>query len=68
MANITLNIPDNLVGRIVNGLCAAVNLPPTNANAKLALISLIKQTLVQVEQIQAKKVIPDVDSSDLGIT
>lgn len=68
MANVTLTIPDNILPRVINGLCAAVNLPPTNANAKLALISLIKQTLVQVEQIQAKKVIPDVDTSDLGIT
>jgi hypothetical protein len=56
MAQITLNIPDDVVTRVVKALCEANQLPVSNANAKKAVINYVKQTLVRQEIADQEKI------------
>lgn len=49
MASITLTIPDAALPRVRAALCLTAGLPETNANAKLALMNIIKETVEAVE-------------------
>lgn len=49
MATITLTIPDAALPRVRAALCTHAGLPDTNANAKEAVIMLVKQTVQSVE-------------------
>lgn len=49
MATITLTIPDAVLPRVRAALCAKAGLADTNANAKEAVIMLIKETVQTVE-------------------
>jgi hypothetical protein len=49
MASMTINIPDAQVPRVVEALCRWNNAPPSNANAKAAVLQLIKNTVHDIE-------------------
>jgi len=49
MATITLTIPDAVLPRVRAALCANAGLPDSNANAKEAVIRLVKDTVATVE-------------------
>lgn len=55
MTTITLSIPDVHSVRVVDALCQAGGLPPSEANAKLALINHIRQTVKNIERTQADR-------------
>jgi hypothetical protein len=64
MAKITIDIPDNQVGRVVNAFCAAYGYDPDtdgprNAFAKAALIRHIKRTVANVERATAEQAARD---------
>lgn len=68
MANITLTIPDASLPRVRAALCLTAGLPDTNANAKQALIDIIKDTVRAVEHaaaVNAQPAIVDPDVSDI---
>lgn len=48
MATITLNIPD--INRVITGLCGAVGLDPTAANAKQVVTNFIVNTIKDQEK------------------
>lgn len=65
MATITLTIPDAVLPRVRSALCAHAGLPDTNPNAKVAVIELIKQTVVAVETAAAIVAQPPIAVADV---
>jgi len=72
MANITINIPDQHVNRVIEALCAGLPSPdsfatitPTPALAKQALLNIIKERVKMHEEMKAVKAIPPVDVIDV---
>lgn len=61
MAQVTLTIPNQHLNRIVNALCAAEGLDPTPANAKKALIRIVRRTVESVETTVPEPVVPDTE-------
>lgn len=67
MATINLTIPDAVLPRVRAALCVHAGLSDSNANAKEAVIKLIKETVQSVEYNDAMRaaaatvVQPDVD-------
>lgn len=65
MATITLTIPDASLPRVRAALCLTAGLPDTNANAKLALIGIIKDTVRAVEHTAAVNAQPAIVVADV---
>lgn len=61
MATVNLTIPDVQLTRVVNALCAAEGLPPTTANAKQALIRIIRRTVESAETVAVEPQVPNTD-------
>lgn len=72
MAQMTIQIPDAQVNRVINALCSGLFAPtvgtavltpidPTPALAKQVVIEYIKERVVAYEREQAVKAIPPVD-------
>jgi hypothetical protein len=56
MATFSIAIPDDQVTRIASALCQAAGLTPVSAdNARLAVIQMIAQTVVNVETARAQQ-------------
>lgn len=53
MASITLTISDAQLARVVAALCDTAGLPRSNANARTALVNLVKQTVRNAERAAA---------------
>lgn len=65
MASITLTIPDAAAQRVINALCRNAQKPVSAANAKAALIDLIKQTVTAVEVADAIAALPPITPPDV---
>ena len=59
MASVNLTIPDAQLTRVVNALCAAEGLSASPANAKQALIRIIRRTVESVETVVPEPTVPD---------
>jgi len=68
MATVTITIPDAVLTRVVNALCAAAGTQPSPANAKQAVISYIRQTVYNVEQGQLTVPPPQPDLSAITLS
>lgn len=68
MATVSITIPDAVVTRVVNALCAAAGTTPTAANAKAALIAYIRTTVYNVEQGQMTQPPPTPDLSAITLS
>lgn len=60
MATITLTIPDVSLPRVRSALCINAGMTVSNANAKLAVILLVKQVMKEVEYSESIKAQPPI--------
>lgn len=68
MATITLNIPDAELARVRAALCAAAGLEESNANAKQAIVQIVRATIARVEYaaaIAAREQVVEADTTGL---
>lgn len=68
MATITLTIPDVSLPRVRAALCLNAGLPDTNANAKQAVVDIVKGIVRSVEYnaaVTAQPAIPEPDVSGI---
>lgn len=61
MASVNLTIPDAQLDRVVNALCAAEGLSPSPANAKKALIRIVRRTVESVETTVPEPTVPNTE-------
>lgn len=66
MATITLTIPNAAVPRVRAALCAAAQLPETDANAKQAIVDWVKATVALVENTAAGQARPPIVEADVS--
>jgi hypothetical protein len=66
MAKITLTIRDADTDRVISALCRWNNVPPSAANAKAAVVQLIRNTVRDIEYadaVLARPPLPDIDTT-----